>query len=157
MLQWLSRADITFFFEHVLPEGTDPHGRKAFWLRYVSRVLMSRPLLNQDDATRLRITMSSQQGHMEHLGRIGGREPSAFLLDFGNVVVVEFSRVGNACYLYEKPQAAKLIPDFWTPEAFSVSRLKSRLLATETINHDRFGKWRTNLAQLLARYGIRPE
>ena len=36
LLQWLSRADIHFFFEHVLPKGTDPHGRKTFWLKYVS-------------------------------------------------------------------------------------------------------------------------
>ncbi|HEY5864040.1 MAG TPA: EH signature domain-containing protein, partial [Candidatus Tectomicrobia bacterium] len=26
LLQWLSRADIHFFFEHVLPKDTDPHG-----------------------------------------------------------------------------------------------------------------------------------
>ena len=98
LLQWLSRMDINFFFEHVLPDGTDPHGRKAFWLRYVSRVLMSRPLLNRDDEVRLRVTMQSQQEQMGHRGHVRGRESSAFLLDFGPIVVVEFSRVNNACY-----------------------------------------------------------
>src|SRR5207237_1454654 len=42
---WLSRADITFFFDHVLPESKDQEERKALWLRYVPRVLRSRPLL----------------------------------------------------------------------------------------------------------------
>jgi len=154
LLQWLSRTDINFFFEHVLPDGTDPHGRKAFWLRYVSRVLMSRPLLNRDDEVRLRVTMQSQQEQMGHRGHVRGRESSAFLLDFGPIVVVEFSRVGNACYLYEKPNSEKVIPDFWSPEPFTIYGLKNRILAAETIGHG--GRWQTNLGHLLARYGIRP-
>jgi len=154
LLQWLSRADINFFFEHVLPDGADPHGRKAFWLHYVSRVLMSRPLLNRDDEVRLRVTMQSQQEQMGHVGHVRGREASAFLLDFGPVVVVEFSRVGNASYLYEKPYSEKVIPDFWTQEPFTVLRLKNRLFAAETITHS--SRWQTTLAHLLARYGIRP-
>jgi hypothetical protein len=70
------------------------------------------------------------------------------------VVVVEFSRVGNACYLYEKPNTEKVIPDFWTQGPFTAMRLKNRLLAAEIITH-REG-WQTTLAHLLARYGIRP-
>lgn len=158
LLQWLSRADIQFFFEHVLPQGTDPHGRKAFWLKYVSRVLMSRPLLNRDDETRLRVTMQAQQGQMAHVGYVRGRETSAFLLDFGRVVVVEFSQVGNACFLYERPNAEKVIPDFWTQAPFTIQYgLKQPALAIDRIRHDREGRWQKNLADLLAsRYGIRP-
>ena len=115
---------------------------------------MSRPLLNRDDESRLRVPMQSQREQMEHFGRVRGREPSAFLLDFGPVVVVEFSRVGNACYLYEKPNSVKVIPDFWTPEPFTIYRLKNRPLAAETIGH-REG-WHTTMGHLLARYGIRP-
>lgn len=153
-LQWLSRADINFFFEHVLPDGADPHRRKAFWLRYVSRVLMSRPLLNRDDDVRLRVTMQSPQEQIGHFGHIRDRETSAFLLDFGEVVVVEFSRVNNACYLYKKSNAEKIIPDFWTHEPFTIPGLKKRPLAVKTIAHG-IG-WQTTLGNLLAEYGIRP-
>ena len=52
-----------------------------------------------------RITMQSQREHMEHFGHIQRRATSVFLLDFGTVLVVEFSQAGNACYLYEKPNA----------------------------------------------------
>ena len=101
-LQWLSRADMNFFFEHVLPDGQDPHRRKAFWLRYVTRVKRSRPLLNHDDEARLRAIMRSQQEKMGHFGHVRGRESSAFLLDFGEVVVIEFSQGGECLlYLYE--------------------------------------------------------
>jgi hypothetical protein len=151
-LQWLSRADINFFFEHVLPEGQDPHGRKAFWLRYVSRVLMSRPLLNRDDEGRIRVTMQSLQEQIGHFGRIHGAT-SAFLLDFGPLVVVEFSQAGNACYLYEKSSSDKVITDFWSPEVFTVWGLKRRALATR-VNHSH--RWQTTLEHLLAQYGIRP-
>ena len=163
LLQWLSRADIHFFFEHVLPKGTDPHGRKIFWLKYVSHVLMSRPLLNRDDEVSLRVTMQSLQDQVGHFGHVRGREthvrrrepePSAFLLDFGRVVIVEFSRVNHACYLYEKSNAAKVIPDFWTQEPFTIHGLKNRLLAAKTIAH--VTGWQTTLANLLATYGIRP-
>ncbi len=151
LLQWLSRADITFFFEHVL--GKDPQGRKAFWLRYVSRVLMSRPLLKRDDEVRLRVTMQSLREQTGHFGHIKGRTTSAFLLDFGPVVVVEFSEIGS-CYLYEKTDVAKVLPDFWSQEHFDVSRLKDRFCAIENIRHIR--RWQGRLAQRLARYGIRP-
>ncbi len=115
---------------------------------------MSRPLLNRDDEARLRVTMQSLREQIGHFGHMRGGESSAFLLDFGPVVVVEFSRVGNACYLYEKPNAAKVIPDFWAQEPFTIYGLKNRPLAAETITH-REG-WQTTLAHLLARYGIRP-
>ena len=116
-LQWLSRADINFFFEHVLPKGKDPHGRKAFWLRYVPRVLMSRPLLNRDDEGRLRVTLQSLQEQIGHFGHIHGAT-SAFLLDFGPLVVVEFNQAGNACYLYEKSSSDKVIGRLLEPRGF---------------------------------------
>jgi hypothetical protein len=150
-LQWLSRADINFFFEHVLPRSKDPHDRKAFWLRYVPRVLMSRPLLNRDDEGRIRVTLQSLQEQIGHFGRIHGTT-SAFLLDFGPLVVVEFSQAGNACYLYEKSSSDKVIADFWSPEVFTVEGLKKRALATR-VRH--IPGWQLTLAHLLAQYGIR--
>jgi hypothetical protein len=157
-IQWLSRDDIEFFFEHVLPRGTDPHGRKDFWLRYVKRVLMSRPLLNWRDQTKLKARMAQLHGQVGNYGRISGlADTSAFLLDFGRVVVVEFSRVGNACYVYEKAAAKQLIPDFWSTEPFDVSGrkgLKQPSLAADRVTHA--GWWRDELANILARYGVRP-
>ncbi|MFI5394139.1 MAG: EH signature domain-containing protein [Candidatus Binatia bacterium] len=157
-VQWLSQDDIEFFFEHVLPRGSDPHGRKAFWLRYVKRVKMSRPLLNWRDQTRLQARMSQLRGQVGNYGRIAGlADTSAFLLDFGRVVVVEFSRVGNACYVYQKSAANQLIPDFWSAEPFDVSGrngLKQPTLAAERLRH--VVGWQDELAMILARHGVRP-
>jgi hypothetical protein len=154
-IQWLSRTDIVFFFEHVLPDRVDPHGRKMFWLRYVPRLRMSRPLLYEYDAARLRMTMQRMGEQVGHFGRVRGRgQTSAFLLDFGVLLVVEFSAVGNAAYVYEKRATREVIADFWAPRPFNDSQLKQRQLCLERVVH-RPG-WQGEMAGILARYGIRP-
>ncbi|MGD0076232.1 MAG: EH signature domain-containing protein, partial [Candidatus Binataceae bacterium] len=85
-----------------------------------------------------------------------GQDTSAFLLDFGTVVAIEFSKVGNACYLYEKQAAEKVIPDFWSSKPFSASELKKRPIAALRVPHDSQGKWRHYLEMKLAQYGVRP-
>lgn len=124
LLQWLSRADIVFFFDHVLPKGRDPHRRKQFWLEYVNRVKRSRPLLNYDDRTRLMTLPAQVRDKIGHYGKIEGLT-SAFLLDFGNLLVIEFSAAGNACYVYDRATGSRLIPDFWTDSPFYVNRPES--------------------------------
>lgn len=160
--EWLSTADITFFFEHVLPDRKDPHGRKTFWLRYVGCPgLVSRPLLNEFDKYRLRDILWKKKQEVSHFGEIEGNA-SAFLLDFGPILVVEFSVVGNACYIYEKRTGAEVVPDFWTPKTFCVSDLKRLSKAAGRVVHKkaRFAAWQRNgwedeMAGILARFGIR--
>ena len=77
--EWLSAADITFFFETVLPRGKDPHGRKAFWLRYVGcRGLRSRPLLSNSDKFRLRDVLWKKGAKASDFGRLLDEDTSAF-------------------------------------------------------------------------------
>jgi len=151
-IEWLSKDDIVFFFELGLPKGADPHGRKKFWLNYVGSVKKSRPLLCDDDRAKLQ----NAKEKVGNFGRIVG-ETSAFLLDFGTIIAVEFSKSGNACYLYEKAAAEKVIPDsiFWSPKPFLVSDLKSKRLKAEWVKHDSQMRWQRDLEMILARYGIR--
>lgn len=73
LIEWLSRADINFFFEHCLPRGMDPQGRKPFWLRYVQgRDLVSRPLLNWEDKNRLQAVLRQNREQVGHFGLIDG-------------------------------------------------------------------------------------
>lgn len=158
-LEWLSKDDIVFFFEFCFPKGGDPHRRKEFWLNYVGNVKKSRPLLC--DADRARLPKKEQVGNFGRIdsGYAGptGQETSAFFLDFGAVVAIEFSKVGNACYLYEKQTAERVILDFWSPKPFSAHELKERKRAAKRLPHDRQGRWQNDLRDFLAsRYGIRP-
>lgn len=162
VIEWFSRFDIVFFFEHVLPRGNDPHGRKKFWLRYVNRISRSRSLLNWSDRYRLvrnlreKILESTSSGHMAEFERT-----SSFLLDFGKIVVVEFSAVGNACYVYREADFNNSIAsDFWTQKAFKTRNLKDQGLSLTKLTPfwdgiHRAG-WQSDASQLLAMYGVRP-
>jgi len=156
--EWLSDADISFYFETVLPRGKDPHGRKAFWMRYVGcRGLRSRPLLSNADKYRLRDVLSKKSATASDFGRLLDDDTSAFILDFGPIMAIEFSAVGNACYIYEKRAAAQIVPDLWTSLPFKKTDLKRRLrIATsQPITHDRQDRWKNEMERLLARYGVR--
>jgi EH_Signature domain len=156
--EWMSAADITFFFETVLPKSTDPHGRKGFWLRYVGcRGLRSRPLLSNSDKYRLRDVLSKKRTKASDFGRLLDEDTSAFILDFGPLLVIEFSSVGNACYVYERPVAAEIVPDIWTNMPFHKSDLKRRpkVATGQPITHDRQNRWKIEMERFLARYGIR--
>lgn len=151
-IQWLSRADIEFFFQHVLPDGSDPHGRKAFWLRYVSRMRMSRPLLNPKDEDSLQPVLQQLREQLGHFGRIHS-QTSAFLLDFGVLLVIEFSRVGNACYIYQRSDIERVVPDFWTSQSFREDQLKQSCVCLQRVIHQR--GWQEAMSSILAQYGIR--
>jgi hypothetical protein len=156
--EWLSAADITFFFESVLPKGKDPHGRKAFWLRYVGcRGLRSRPLLSNSDKFRLRDVLWKKGAKASDFGRLLDEDTSAFILDFGPLLVIEFSAVGNACYIYEKRVAAEIVPDIWTALPFSKTDLKrkSKVATGQPIIHGRQNRWKAEMERFLARYGVR--
>ena len=151
-IQWLSREDIKFFFDHVLPKGHDPHGRKNFWLLYESRIRMSRPLLNPKDAMRLRYIAPQNRITVGNFGSIK-ENTSAFLLDFGSVLVVEFSETGNACYVYDNRNVDKIAPDFWKIRPFTFLNLKNPDICEEKIVH-RAG-WQDKMSDILNRFGIR--
>lgn len=162
VIEWLSQYDIVFFFESVLPKGKDPHGRKDFWLRYVSRVVRSRPLLTRDDKFRVRANLKPKDWELLNFGSMLDPNTSAFLLDFGRIIAIEFSAYGNACYLYEKSEFDKVVPDFWSTNAFQSYRLKQRKLSFIKIDHKKpryasyGGGWEEEIAHILARRDIRP-
>ncbi len=163
VIEWLSQFDIVFFFESVLPLGKDPHGRKDFWLRYVSRVVRSRPLLNLADKSRLRAGLKQTEWELLNFGDMTAINTSAFVLDFGRVIAVEFSAVGNACYLYEKSKFDELVPNLYTTKPFDLYKLKQRRLSFKQIIHRKAkrGGWRSNsweepAADVLRQFDIRP-
>ncbi|MBL8207018.1 MAG: hypothetical protein JNM09_22485 [Blastocatellia bacterium] len=151
-IQWLSKADIVFFFDHVLRHH-DPHGRRNFWLRYVGSLAQSRPLLRHDDETRLANEIKRKRGASVSYGRING-VASSFLLDFGSIIAVEFSTSG-AIYFYKRQIFNTIVPNFWQWNEFSERNLKRSDDNAGRIVHR--GDWQSEAANILAKYGIRPD
>jgi hypothetical protein len=163
VIEWLSQLDIVFFFESVLPRGEDPQGRKEFWLQYVSSIKKSRPLLRREDKERLHRDLREKGLKLVDVGAMNEwSTASAFLLDFGPLLVIEFSETGNACYVYRKNDADKIVPDFWASKPFVQKKLRRTDLPHERIVHRQrkspwhSGGWEESAAQLLARFDIRP-
>lgn len=105
-VRWLSEADIRLFFDLIIKEDGNSRksrkSRKDFWLRYLNSIQDSYVAIGKQD----------QKAHVATLRRfheegrtwaelIGNSERSAFILDFGEYVIVEFSPVGRA-YIYKK-------------------------------------------------------
>jgi len=153
VIQWLSAEDIQLFFDHVLTTRNDPHGRKPFWLRYKGRVKRSRPLLSTLDETRWQANAVSRGkrnfGRMDYFCNT-----SAFLLDFGRVIVVEFSQVNNAVYVYEHRDVPDLNDSFWSQARFSMTTLKQKDRYIERMSH--IPLWQNKMRTLLAQFGIHP-
>jgi hypothetical protein len=152
VIEWLSKADIVFFFDHAFPRGGDPHRRKPFWLKYVSRVVMSRPLLCRDDAMRLRTHQGKDHDEVGNYGEVDGFN-SVFLMSFGDICAVEFSHIG-ACYLYTRRNMERVLPDFWARDFFSERNLRRRDACVARIVHRR--GWEVELQNTLSRLGVRP-
>jgi hypothetical protein len=80
-------------------------------------------------------------------------DTSAFLLDFGRVIVVEFSKVNNAVYIYERREMPALSEDFWSNARFSLRDLKDRASCiSDPISH--IPGWEGKVKTLLAQYAI---
>lgn len=154
-IQWLSQVDIVFFFDHVLPKGDDPHGRKDFWLKYLKQFRATRPMLYSGDENRLRSVLLRNRSQVGHFGKIYSvSDNSVFLLDFGSIITIEFSKVG-ACYIYNTSDFRRIYPDFWHPRHVYESIFRNRKKCIGRIIHDRGGRWKREMSNLLSQYGIR--
>lgn len=152
---WLSKQDIVFFFDHVL-KGKDRHGRRGFWLSYVDSMTSSRPLLSDSTAMEFRTNSDVSFGKLS-----SSSNKAAFILDFGEVVVVEFSEVGMI-YIYKREEFDRRISDIWSNNHIYEATLKCQNLPDECkIRHRAiedivYVDWRNNAKSTLAKYGVRP-
>lgn len=146
-IAWLSKEDIKFFFDSVL-KGHDPHGRRNFWLRYVDKMVASRPLLSEVTALSIRGNKDVKYGRLS-----AGTNRAAFILHFGEIIAVEFSDVGRV-YIYKRSEFEQRIPDMWTNHPIREARLKDTSLPDERMI--RHVNWGRNVISILAREGVRP-
>jgi len=158
VLQLLSQADIVFFFDHVLPDGNDPHDRKKFWLRYLRSIKLSRPLLSPVDRVRLQRT-GGKVG--DHCGVIRATNSnSAFLLMFDGFLAVEFTRVG-CVYLYAQGGGLRRVlpktSSFWSQEPFDEGVLKNQIDNNGSYAHDKHGHWMSKVEKQLHEWGVNPD
>ena len=150
VIQWLSSQEIDFFFGLLIGRA-DPHGRKAFWMEYVSKIYRSRALLSLRDRESYQRQLRELAERGTTYANLKSAASSAFILDFGRLVVVEFSTVGSV-YFYDQTSFQRILPEFWSGESSS-DQLKRKDLAIDSVRHT--SDWQQKVRNILSRYGIR--
>jgi hypothetical protein len=156
-ISWLAQDDLLFFFENVIPDRHDPHDRKRFWLQYLDYVEDSCVALSFEDRRRIRRETFEKLSHSE----TDSWEVSAFVMRFRgtkDIVIVEFSKPGNAIYIHETVQFQKIVGHFRTSQ-FSISTsggLKDRASHIARFIHVQPNRrWQNEVRNYLAGIGIR--
>jgi hypothetical protein len=151
---WRTVKDLSFFFNSVLPQGKDPHGRKHFWLNYVDQVEDSVVALCQSDLIRLSLTLSKE--HIQPCTASGENGVSCFMMRFRSgddaFVVTEFSGSGMVRF-FPFDAFVKNVGSLHKNE-FKIKQLKSDSGLIEGISH--MNGWDIKTRRLLARLGVRP-
>ncbi len=155
-LNWLAKEWISFFFEQVLPKGSDPHGRKDFWLQYSHRVMNFSVVLNDDDFNRLWPQLVRHKADSWVCRTTETNVASAFILQFQGpepLTVVEFSLKNNATRIFRSADFLRIVGSLFHRN-LSRRELQSKV-AIDTINHVPPQGWQPKAQQLLAGYGVR--
>lgn len=155
VVEWLSSEDIRFFFDSIFQVHLDTQGRKGFWMDYASLVKRTRVLLSEYDRRKFSHILQ-REGYstspvigslIDYSRQVNG---SVFLMDFGEIIVAEFSVPNNSCRIFKKEKNAEMGSDFWKA-TYTVSEIRDTKDSwVHSINWT--SKFRTNLARL----GIRP-
>lgn len=156
VVRWLSRRDLAFFFDFVMDQTEDPHGRKDFWSRYIDQVMDSAVALCALDAYRLRVQV---QDRIAHASVTGTKEVSAFLMRFAaarHLLFVEFSQPGNAMYVLNLQKFERSKPQGMRSPSFDLRDDLKGIAFEESFIHRPTPGWQDVVADYLRTFGIRP-
>ncbi|MCS6962319.1 MAG: EH signature domain-containing protein [Deltaproteobacteria bacterium] len=148
-VSWLSERDLKFFFDFVFANTEDIHNRKNFWMLYIDQVVDSRVFI----AESLAVSRKRDIPNNFDYGIVRGGKVSAFVMRFTQIVAVEFSEYGNACWLYRPHDFSKVLDDLRTTNIQS-GTLKQSQLKLEYIGHS--ANWQERLMKRLEHFGLRP-
>jgi hypothetical protein len=154
VIRWLSRRDLAFFFDFVMDQTEDPHGRKAFWLRYIDGVADSTVALSPFDASRLRVQVRERISHAKVRDT---DNVSAFMMRFGgamDLIVVEFSRPGNALYIHDASKFERRVKGGIRASSFHLRDDLKGSTMEEWFPH--LPGWESKVSWFLSRCGVRP-
>lgn len=153
----LVREDLAFFFRHAMREKA----REKFWLGYVSQIRRTYCVLDPGVFGRLQQQLASAepslQGTIRRASRTKARREdgtSAFCLFFDDIVVVEFSVLGNAAYVYKRDFfETHFLPKLVSHSLYTPATLKAPQQAVYRLVHSR--AWEMEMFRKLLAMGIR--
>src|SRR5215831_3898775 len=154
-LENLIRDDLKFFFDHAMRQAD----RARFWLSYLKSIRRTQCILDPTSYSRLKTKVAAAdrdrdlRAALQRARRFEGGETSAFCLWFDRFVVVEFSNVGNAAYVYNRDAFQKEV-DAPGKRLWDVTSFKKTNLVVARWIHQR--GWELKIREELRAKGIRP-
>ena len=157
VMRWLSEEDLRFFFDLIMEGQPDSQGRYPFWIDYTGMALRSRVVVGSDDEARLQTQLDEleSRGRSYAKLRAGGganRRVSAFIMDFGEVTIVEFSKANSACWIYPNDEEERYLN--LGDSSYTWAQLKNSGRGSYKAHS---AHWQGKFRQMLARYGVRPQ
>lgn len=153
-LQSLIRDDLALFFEHAMHEPP----RRDFWLHYlpsIRRTVCVMPSgIYRGLASRLATSDAKTRAALGRARQFTSGDTSAFCLYFDRIVVVEFSKTGNAAYVYARSEfESRMEAQILDNQVLSLDDLKERERA-DRLSHR--GAWERKAHEYLRGHGILP-
>lgn len=105
---WLAKEDLEHFFYLLKGSGDVDHARLFYWLRFANQMSFTRIVMGYDARHDMRSDFiafrQKNKGRLSHLSG-GTSADNAVIMQIGDYLFVEFSRTGNALYVYKATNA----------------------------------------------------
>ncbi|WP_038901688.1 type I Zorya anti-phage system protein ZorC [Dickeya dadantii] len=105
---WLAKEDLTHFFQLLKGNDDADQARLFYWLRFANQMGFTRIVIGQDARHNMHSDfVAFRQKNKGRLSTLSGGNSAdnAVIMQIGNYLFVEFSRTGNALYVYELSSA----------------------------------------------------
>ncbi|WP_115662412.1 EH signature domain-containing protein [Cupriavidus taiwanensis] len=123
---WIKRRLIRDFFEHLAADGTADRRRLEYWLKWEPQISQMWFVLGRDAWRDRSATFQALRKRMESQARElvdSDDGNNAFIMQIGDLIVIEFGKTGNACFVYH---AANFKADLDAPRFDTNRELKQR-------------------------------
>lgn len=153
---WFARQDLEHFFSLLQGSAQVDRARLAYWLRFVNQMSYTRVILGGDarangqtDFVEFRKANRGRLGYLDG----GTSADNAVIMQIGDYYFVEFSRVGNACYVHKAN--SRFNPEQQTLHLSLELKDTHKDVFVAKYNHS--GPWQARFDHELSRLGIKPD
>lgn len=150
---WIKLETIQQFFEFLAEEGATDKRRVRYWEQRYRQIEQFWLVLGDDAMRKNDVDFRKLRDGMKRDGLLKSllrdRENNAIIMKIGQLLVVEFSKTGNACYAYDLSMQAPFDLD---RSSFPTLALKLPSQAVGRLSHTH--DWEFRFDQFLAQQGI---
>lgn len=159
VLQWVNKANLRDFFEVLAARRQADEGRLEFWSQYMEQIAWTRLIFS----SQTRMLAWNNEGIRNLIAReedsyatmSANADVDAFMMQLGDYLIVEFSKVPNAAYVYK---ADRLPFEPYSREyAGTTADLKHGYRAECAARIMHMHGWQTSARYELKRLGIHPD